>query len=249
MKIKLQLLLFLVVTTVKAQYTQVIYVDANKKYLKPNIKSTNKNKSRAIELIDKVHDARKNITFELIYNDKKSVFKRVDMLIPKGKELQYSLAYVSIPIDSYFFKDSKEKYILKENSGEIFKIRYPNNQYDWKITKETKTILGHKCYKAIATYKTYDYGREMDYEKRFVVWFTNDIPKSYGPVNLTGLPGLVLEGKLEGRGFGKFHIKAKEIKSIENFPKIPKGKEIDYIEYNKLQGKMYKKIKSRRGLK
>ncbi|WP_422089256.1 GLPGLI family protein [Tenacibaculum ovolyticum] len=241
----LQILLLLVVITVKAQNTQVIYIDANKKYKKYTPRNTNKTELRAVKNLNKIVSVKKNVTFELIYNDKKSVFKREEMLIPKGEEMHYALAFVSIPSGSYFFKDNKENYKVKESSGEIFKIFYPNNQYDWKITKETKTILGYKCYKATAVYKEYDYGRDVELEKNYTVWFTYDIPLPYGPFGLTGLPGVILEGQKNSNGFNKLHLKAKEIKTIKKFPKIPKGRKIDYIEYNKYQGDIYKGIKKR----
>ena len=102
----LQILLLLVVITVKAQNTQVIYIDANKKYKKYTPRNTNKTELRAVKNLNKIVSVKKNVTFELIYNDKKSVFKREEMLIPKGEEMHYALAFVSIPSGSYFFKDN-----------------------------------------------------------------------------------------------------------------------------------------------
>jgi len=239
----LPILLFLVVITLEAQNTKIIYIDANKTAKNHTTKSKDIIKLRAVKSLNKIESVKKNIAFELIYNDEKSVFKREEMLIPKGEEMYYALAFVSVPLGSYFFKNRKEKYKIKESSGEIFKIIYPNNQYNWKITKETKMILGYECHKATTVYREYDYGRDVELEKSYTAWFTYDLQFPYGPFGLTGLPGVVLEGQEDGDGFGKLHLKAKEITTIKKFPKIPKGRKIDYIEYNKLQGDYYKEIK------
>lgn len=54
---------------------------------------------------------------------------------------------------------------------------------NWKINKETKVILGYRCQKAAGEFR----GRKYN------VWFTKDIPTSFGPWKWSGLPGLILE--------------------------------------------------------
>src|SRR5699024_6103127 len=57
--------------------------------------------------------------------------------------------------------------------------------YDWEITGETTEIAGFQCTKATCNIK----GNE------FIAWFTPTIPISYGPMNLHGLPGLILQAE------------------------------------------------------
>lgn len=61
---------------------------------------------------------------------------------------------------------------------------YPvNEKIIWKIEKETKQIAGYTCQKASGEYN----------KRRYVAWFTKEIPVSEGPYTFKGLPGLVLE--------------------------------------------------------
>ena len=57
---------------------------------------------------------------------------------------------------------------------------FPN--IDWTLTEETGTICGYTCKKA-----TGEYGG-----RSWTVWYTQDIPVTYGPWKLCGLPGLVM---------------------------------------------------------
>ena len=52
----------------------------------------------------------------------------------------------------------------------------------WKITKITDTILGHKVIKAISKDKP-----------KLAVWFAPDIPVPFGPMGMGNLPGLILK--------------------------------------------------------
>lgn len=59
--------------------------------------------------------------------------------------------------------------------------------YDIEITQETKKIQNFTCYKA------HFYLKDEPHVPVRSVWFTPEIPFSYGPENYIGVPGLVLE--------------------------------------------------------
>lgn len=84
----------------------------------------------------------------------------------------------------YFFYPLEQKCFQKETMymyNYLFQIDYPRIQ--WKISNDTMSISGLRCQKAIGSWK----GRI------YTVWFCPDLPLSYGPWKLNGLPGLILE--------------------------------------------------------
>ena len=66
-----------------------------------------------------------------------------------------------------------------EEAIEVKDVRIP----DWQIDTMTCSILGYKCLRAESQYN----GR------KWIVWFTPEIPLSTGPWKLAGLPGLILK--------------------------------------------------------
>lgn len=65
----------------------------------------------------------------------------------------------------------------------------PANEMQWTIVSDSlNTILGYECVMA-----------RTDYHGRlWTVWFAPDIPLSYGPWKLRGLPGLIMEASADG---------------------------------------------------
>lgn len=77
----------------------------------------------------------------------------------------------------------KTVYINKVFSENNYLIKEVMQKINWKIEKETKTLLGYTCQMATGVCK----GR------KYTAWFTTDIPVSFGPWKLQGLPGLIME--------------------------------------------------------
>lgn len=85
--------------------------------------------------------------------------------------------------ESYLFNSAKRT--LREISKVGRDFYYVEDAFptlDWTILDDTKTIGGYSCQKAQTTYK----GRTYE------AWFTTELPFSYGPWKLQGLPGLIL---------------------------------------------------------
>lgn len=83
----------------------------------------------------------------------------------------------------YKKKEIKVKYRLLLNGGVLcYDDTYP--KFDWKFSSETPVeVMGHLCGKATTNFA----GR------KYSVWYTMDIPLSYGPYKFYGLPGLILK--------------------------------------------------------
>ncbi|HBH08200.1 MAG TPA: GLPGLI family protein, partial [Rikenellaceae bacterium] len=101
-------------------------------------------------------------------------------------------------IDEYRIKEMRNDYFLdqavlqNEPKGNItvYSVITPDNytyteslpNIHWTLTEETGTICGYTCKKA-----TGEYGG-----RSWTVWYTPDIPVTFGPWKLCGLPGLVM---------------------------------------------------------
>ncbi len=95
------------------------------------------------------------------------------------------------PFPAYNSKLSKTRFLSNENNvyqhEELFDnhylLKYITKKEDWSINDSTKNILGFTCQKATADVL----GRH------YTAWFTTDIPSSFGPRTLMGLPGIILQ--------------------------------------------------------
>lgn len=87
--------------------------------------------------------------------------------------------------NSYLYKDYSTDQIIEEDYFDMTPWRYKEKweKPEWELTDETKIVLGYECIKAVTDFR----GR------RWIAWFTPDIPVQEGPWKLCGLPGLILE--------------------------------------------------------
>lgn len=98
-------------------------------------------------------------------------------------------------------------FIPKPSSLEIFIDDVP--KVEWKIVNETQTLLGYNCQKAVGSFRGRNYS----------VWFTKEIPFSFGPWKFGGLPGLILKAE---DSEGLFAYSAVSISLNSNNPVVSK---------------------------
>ena len=93
---------------------------------------------------------------------------------------------------SYFYSFDRDLRKGPDQKGLILKT---HNNFDWKISEETKKIGEFTCYKATG-YRETSYREEGKYKIKktpVVAWFCPDIPVPFGPVFARDLPGLIFE--------------------------------------------------------
>lgn len=154
--------------------------------------------------------------------------------------------------------DKKRRVESREMMDKKFLIDDSIRPLKWKMTGETKTILGHNCMKATATQvsqrsqMTMNDGKmerkEVSDTIQVVAWFATDIPVAAGPAEFQGqLPGLILD--LETGG-GRLVYKATKIteKADVAIIKEPTGKKrYTQAEFRTEREKMLKEMESNGG--
>lgn len=107
------------------------------------------------------------------------LMKRDVSAIPGASEGVY-------PVDVYKnYAEQKDIVIQRFPMKGIFMYDDTLNCIDWKIQEDFMDVLGYRCQKATADFR----GR------KWIVWFTMDIPLPEGPWKLYGLPGTILRAK------------------------------------------------------
>lgn len=121
---------------------------------------------------------------------------------------------------------SKKRYVIEEAIPSI----------EWKLVEETKKINDWLCRKATTTFR----GRT------YTAWYCQDLPFSYGPWKLSGLPGLILEASDERKEV-LFTIRKLVAPYRINLPGIdsPNGKVLSPTEYKLIQRKAIEDFESR----
>ncbi|MDH6251846.1 GLPGLI family protein [Chryseobacterium sp. H1D6B] len=129
--------------------------------------------------------------FALLINEKESYYKNMK------KYIEDSLKYEKRINDRTDFREgikyatdfsenigttNGKLYVTLQFSNKGFKYE-ESNHINWQLLNEFKRIGKYKCQKAV----TKKYGR------KWIVWFTEDIPFPFGPYKFNKLPGLILE--------------------------------------------------------
>lgn len=126
--------------------------------------------------------------------------------------------------EAVVYKDLKTKKQLTatEFMGRKFLISDEVGKTAWKMTAESKSILGYPCTKAVF----------QDTADVVEAWFTLAIPVGAGPASYDGLPGLILE---VNKNNGERIIKATAVTLDpleEDIEKPTKGKKVTKEEYD-----------------
>jgi GLPGLI family protein len=96
---------------------------------------------------------------------------------------------------------------------------------DWKIDENsTKTILGYKCTKATAKFRGSD----------VTAYFTKDIPYSIGPFKFYGLPGAILDIRVDRQDYDLWKAIKVETDYIGKIDYQPQFPDLEKVQMKKL---------------
>lgn len=117
------------------------------------------------------------------------------------------------------------------------------NDYNWKISRESKKIIGFDVKKATAV---------IDSTKSIVAWFAPSIAVKDGPGMYNGLPGLILELEIKdskNKSVESMTIRATDVKEVPEMKPFEKPKDKNVItekEFEELTKKQMERFKQMR---
>ncbi|MEN9326092.1 MAG: hypothetical protein RI943_513 [Bacteroidota bacterium] len=205
----------------------------------------------------------------LTFNKNEALFEEV-VALEKPKPEQGGVS-VSISMsgdgDKYMNTKDKISYTEEDIFGDEFVIKDSLPKIDWQITNETKIIGDYNCVKAtyiepvskndleayerqqkkIKNGKTTLFQMKKPEPQTITAWYASEIPVSFGPNGVWGLPGLILQ--LENENYIYFCTKV-SLKNNEKVKiKIPNsGKVVSKKEYEKYEKKMLKQMDDNDGV-
>jgi GLPGLI family protein len=216
---------------------KVTYVVSMESYTKEKIDSIAKNmKTKNVKMDKWMRDIFENtpdVNAFLEFKNTESLYFVEDKMQNDGKPT-YNVNRTSAGGDDKYYKNTKTGEYFKENStfGELLLIEIDTKK--WEITQESKKIGNYLCYKSIDINST---NRKM----KPVVWFTPEIPVSFGPLKYNGLPGLVILVEMYKRTISVSEIILNPKDEII-INKPTKGEKITAEEARQRGADMWKKI-------
>lgn len=179
-------------------------------------------------ILERAIEGSKYLEFNLLINKIESSFSLSEILDNSNNSLNYAKIHCGYISEMYSNMKSGYDYQSYNDVLGVYVVKKEIKKYDWILTNETKYIDGFLCYKATADDVIVNPAGRFSFP--ITAWFTPKIPISSGPLNIGGLPGLILELSKRNITFG---IKSIEINPQKNFsirkPKFDKIKSIEEV--------------------
>lgn len=129
-----------------------------------------------------------------------SVYKDLDTIHTTIKDvLQTYIPNRTKNIDvSSLWTDITQKEYKESGLALLNTVSYiePVQKINWELIDTVKIYDGHKCKKAVADFR----GR------KWIAWYTEEIPVTYGPWKMAGLPGLILQAATDDKSVHLYAI-------------------------------------------
>jgi GLPGLI family protein len=253
--------------TGKVEY-QTIKNEKNRTVKKNNENSEKENAKDGLseEELTKIKETIKKAfqkKYELTFNKNEAVFEEIlelDQPKPAGGEMSFSIKMSGV---GKKYINTKDKIFIEEEDlmDEEFLVEDSLQKIDWILSDETKVIGDYTCQKATYiipvskiqknSYNTYlekiEKGEKPLFEMKkpepttVIAWYTTEIPVSFGPSGIWGLPGLILQ--LEDARLIYLCTKVSLKNNEKTKIKIPnQGKIVTKKEFEKYQEKLQKRM-------
>ncbi len=177
--------------------------------------------------------------YENLYINKKgNVISIQDSLVPNSNKSNNlnpdvfpNLKSPALYYISDLNNDTKKDFHYLDNSDDEVYFVYDKNvpKPDWEINdNDTKKIAGFVCTKAKAEFRG----------STIIAYFAKDLPYSAGPYKFFGLPGLILDVRVEGKSYDLWRAESVNLhdKKIVDFkPKLNQYKKIQMKDFVQLK--------------
>lgn len=258
------------VLALKAQEFQGKAEYFSKTILKEKKENSEVKSDKDAELNKMANEALKKSTkkkYVLTFNKQEGLYEQIEELEKPdlGNNKIYIKVYSSDVGKKYMNLKDKSKIVEDEIFGKEFLIVETLEKADWKLVNETKKIGNYSCYKAEVIVpvtekqkqeyedflkkqekKSSLFSMEKPKDKVVTAWYAPEIPVSLGPLNYSGLPGLILEIN-EGNRIvlcSKVTLSNKETAKI----KVPNtGKRVTQAEFDKIKKAKIDSLKDKNG--
>lgn len=240
----LALVLPFLVSQAQDQQMKVVYEEQVKIDLEGKIDDEAKQMPGMEEMMKKLQEKASKSKKVLVINGQESLYRKFDAEQDSEASWTSSSGDVEIEMvvmrpESKVYYNAAEKTLIEQQNfmGKLFLIQEKGETLKWKLTGETMEVAGYQCQKAVAKRDT----------TTIEVWFTPEIPVSSGPMNLNGLPGLVLKAVIND---GFLTITATEIKKEEHDEAVEapsKGKKMSRKQFQKIRAEKMKEMQEMNG--
>jgi len=239
MKKKL-LILFIFTNTIifsqnlSGKVTYVVSMEPfNEKKIDSIYKIKNKKNKKTDKWMKDIFKNTPNVNAYLDFTNGESICYLEEKMQVEGKPT-FNMNRVFAGGDNKYYKNTNTKEYLKEYVRENLLIE--KNEKKWKITQESKQIGKYLCFKAIDI-------TSKNKKMKPIVWFTPQIPVSFGPLEYNGLPGLVILVEMFKRtiSVSKIVLNPKEKIKIK---KLIKGDRITEEKFKEKISSFWKTLKN-----
>lgn len=189
-RLKLFYFFFFLFFTATSQEVKVEF-QAYAKKITGNIEDKN---SREIisNVQNRVNEIFPQIKFVLIA-EKRQYYLSYELPMNSDFHLQnFSKVATTMALDGeavFVDKKSKMGFYLPISTNIVRKVNTDN--IEWEVTKDSKEILGYKCYKAVG--KLQNINEEYELAVPSTAWFAPSLSFQGGPTAYATLPGIILE--------------------------------------------------------